>query len=167
MRRLIVNQKLLSIRERFTIDDEQGRPVYQAEGSLLKIPKRFSVRDLAGNELATVRRQPIALFPRFNLTIGGQPAAVIQKEFSVLRPRYRIDGPGLRVSGDIWNMSFDIHRDGHLIGRVDKRWITIRDTYAIEVIDERYELLVIGLVLAIDYVKRLDDAARTSSDSTT
>lgn len=103
MRKLIVNQKLLSIREQFTIDDEYGNPVYRAEGSLFAIPKRFTIADLAGNELATVRRELISLFPRFNLEIGGQQAAVTQ----------------IHVSADIIRRSFRTVAAVHRYGRDD------------------------------------------------
>lgn len=164
MRKLIVTQKLISLREQYSIADESGQELYQAEGSLLVVPKRFTIRDRAGNELATVRRQPISILPQFNLSIGGQQVAVIQKQISLIKPRYRVDGPGLAVRGDIFNMSFEILKDGRVIGRVDKRWVSIRDVYAIEVYDERDEILALGIVLAIDYVKRLESRQRSSSD---
>lgn len=165
MRRLNVTQKLISAREQYKVSDEAGYPVYEAEGSLLQVPKRFTIRDIGGTKLATLKRQPISIFPKFNLEIDGQHIITIQKEFSILKPKYRIEGMGVQVKGDIWNMSFDIIKDGNLIAKVDKKWISIRDVYAIEIYEERFEFTALCVVLAIDYVKRLAARARRRRNS--
>ena len=59
-------------------------------------------------------------------------------------------------------MSFEIHLDGTAVGRVDKKWMAVRDKYAIEIERPEDELVVLGIVLAIDYVKRTEQAAAAS-----
>ena len=159
MYRLYVDQKLLSLRERFTVNDEAGTPQFTVEGSLLKIPKEFWIRDLSGTDLARVWKQPVSWLPRFYLEIGGVQVATIRKEFTFLRSQYTIEGPGIEVSGDVWSMSFELSRAGVPIGRVDKKWMSVRDKYAIEIDSPADEVLVLGIVLAIDYVKRMESAA--------
>lgn len=159
---LTVNQKLISIREHYTIDDEEGRPVYHVSGSLFKIPKYFVITDLLENELARVTRQVVSLLPKFFLDIDGERVATIQKKLSVLRPKYEVLGEGIQIKGNLFDMNFTIEKDGRVIGRIDKKWLAIRDQYRIEVDDEQNELLVIGLVLAIDYVKKIDNEGANS-----
>jgi uncharacterized protein YxjI len=158
MRRLFVDQKIWSLRERFTVDDEQGAAVYTVEGSLFKIPKQFSISDPSGRERARVWKKPVSWLPRFFVEVDGVEVATIAKQFTFLRPRYTIDGPGLTVTGDYWDMSFEIDLGGALVGRVDKKWMAVRDTYAIEIERPEDELVVLGIVLAIDYVKRTEQA---------
>ncbi|ACZ29719.1 conserved hypothetical protein [Xylanimonas cellulosilytica DSM 15894] len=162
MHRLFIDQKLWSVRERFTVNDESGRPVYQVEGSLFQIPKQFTIRDVAGRERARVWKQPMSWLARFFVEVEGVQVATIRKELSFLRPRYSIEGPGLSVTGDFWNMSFELHRGASPIGRVDKKWMTVRDRYAVEVDNPDDELVVLGVVLAIDYVKRQEQAAASA-----
>ena len=162
MHRLIVNQRLLSFRERFTVTDETGGPVYDVEGSLFQIPKQFTVRDLSGRERVRVRKKPLGWLPRFFVEVDGREVATIRKELTLLRPRYTVDGPGMAVAGDIWSMSFELRRDGVPIGRVDKKWLAVRDRYAIEIERDEDELLVLGVVLAIDYVKSVEAAGASS-----
>ncbi|WP_425954997.1 LURP-one-related/scramblase family protein [Xylanimonas sp. McL0601] len=156
---MFVDQKLWSVRERFTVNDELGGPVYQVEGSLFQIPKQFTIRDLAGRERARVWKKPISWQARFFVEVEGVPVATIQKEVSLFKPRYTIDGPGISVTGDFWSMSFELLKAGAPIGRVDKKWMTMRDKYAIEIERVEDELLVLGVVLAIDYVKRTEQSA--------
>ncbi|GAB2452495.1 LURP-one-related family protein [Xylanimonas ulmi] len=151
------------MRERFTVNDEMGGPVYQVEGSLFQIPKQFTIRDVAGRERARVWKKPLSWLPRFFVEVEGAPVATIRKELTFLRPRYTIDGPGITVTGNLWDMSFELLRGGAPIGRVDKRWMSIRDTYAVEIERPEDELVVLGIVLAIDYVKRSESAAAAST----
>ncbi len=163
MHRLIVNQKLWSFRERFTVNNEQGEPVYTVAGSLFQIPKQFTIADAAGRECARVWKQPVSWLPKFFVEVEGVQVATIAKEFTLFRPSYAVDGPGLAVSGNIWDMSFDLQRGGALVGRVHKRWMAMRDTYAIEIEQPADELVVLGVVLAIDYVKQSEQSSTMSA----
>ena len=163
MHRLFIDQKLWSVRERFNVTDENGDPVYAVEGSLFKIPKQFTISDPAGQQRARVWKKPVSWLPRFFLEVDGAPVATIAKTLTFLRPAYTIDGPGLTVTGDLWDMSFEIHRDGVAVGRVDKKWLAVRDKYAIEIERPEDELVVVGIVLAIDYVKRMEREAANAS----
>jgi uncharacterized protein YxjI len=163
MRRLFVDQKLWSLRERFTVDDEDGQPVYTVEGSLFKIPKEFTISDPSGQQRARVWKKPVSWLPRFFVEVEGVQVAAIAKQFTFLRPRYTIDGPGLTVTGDFWDMSFEIQLVGAVVGRVDKKWMTVRDKYAIEIERPDDELVVLGIVLAIDYVKRMEQSAASTT----
>ncbi|MCL2543878.1 MAG: hypothetical protein FWE71_15645 [Nocardioidaceae bacterium] len=136
--------------------------MYAVDGSLFKIPKQFTINDPAGQLRARVWKKPVSWLPRFFLEVDGVQVAAIAKKLTFLRPRYLIDGPGLSVTGDMWDMSFEIHRDGVVVGRVDKKWLSVRDKYAIEVDRPEDELVVVGIVLAIDYVKRMESESAAS-----
>ncbi len=163
MHRLIVQQKLMSLRGRFGVTDEAGNPAYQVEGSFLRIPKQFTILDREGRERAKVWKQPISWLARFHVEIDGVEVAVIRQQWSLFRHRYEVWGPGLSVVGNLWDMNFAILKDGVEVGRVDKKWMALRDQYAVQVADPRDELLVLGIVLAIDYVKASQQAAASAS----
>ncbi len=161
MRRLYVSQRMWSLRGRFTVDDEHGGPLYEVEGSLFQIPKHFTVRDVAGRERARVWKEPLSWLPRFHVEVDGVEVASIRKEFTFLRSQYTIDGPALTVQGSFWDMTFEVQQRGAVIGRVDKRW-SLRDRYAIEIDRPEDELVVLGIVLAIDYVKKQEQAGASA-----
>lgn len=159
MRRLFVDQKIWSLRERFNVTDENGDAVYGVEGSLFQLPKQFSISDTSGQQRARVWKKPVSWLPQFVVEVDGVQVATIAKQVSLLRPRYAIAGPGLSVTGDFWDMSFELHLEGAVVGRVDKKWMAVRDKYVIEIERPEDELVVIGIVLAIDYVRRTEQTA--------
>lgn len=162
MSNLIINSKIFSLGGEFWVTDEAENPRYQVKGSFFKIPKEFHIYDEQGRDLAKVTHTIISLLPRFTLEIGGEQVATIQKKFSFFKPQYSIDAYGVEVVGNIWDMNFEIQRGSAVIGRIDKQW-SVRDKYRVEVLDSRDELLVLGLVLAIDYVKREKAARRRAT----
>ena len=169
MIRLHVSQRIFTLGERFAVTDDAGRARYFVDGSFLRIPKEFLIKEADGGNVARLWKTPISLLPRYNLEIHGQPAAVIRQRLTLLRKHLEITPVGgykdLDVRGDIWNMDFDIYRGGRAIGHVGKRWLSIRDRYTIIVDDPREELIVVAIVVAIDHIKRQDAAAKTSASS--
>lgn len=165
MRKLYLNQKVWSFREKFAICDANDRPVYHAVGSVFQIPKHFDILDLQDNRVASVIKQPMTWLPCFYLKIAGQQVATIQKKFTLFKPRYELSAAGLTVTGDFWDMNFTVSRRGKVIGTVAKRWFSIGDKYEITIQDDTDSLLLVGLVIAIDYVKRTEQAASASSSN--
>ncbi|MCH4123351.1 MAG: LURP-one-related family protein [Levilactobacillus sp.] len=165
MRKLYLDQKVWSVREEFTIYDDREQPVYRAQGSLFKIPKHFDILDLQDHVVASVTKRPLHFLSSFDLEIGGQLVATIQKQFSLVKPRYELVAAGLSVTGDFWDMNFTVSRYGQVIGTVAKRWFSVGDKYEITIQDDTDSLLLVGLVLAIDYVKRQAQAAANSSST--
>lgn len=49
MARYKMRQRLISIGEDFTIEDEQGNPVYTVDGKILRIRETFVITDMQGN----------------------------------------------------------------------------------------------------------------------
>ncbi|MFC6201699.1 LURP-one-related/scramblase family protein [Lactiplantibacillus nangangensis] len=165
MRKLYLAQNIWSMRGKFVVSDEQGKPVYRVVGSLFKFAKHFDILNLNGSVAATVTKAPISWLPRFDLTIDGRSVATIQKKWTLFKPRYELSAVGITVIGDFWNMNFELRRGNRLIGQVAKRWFSIGDKYELTVVAEEDDLLVVGLVLAIDYAKRQAAAAASVSAS--
>lgn len=157
MTKLLINGKIFSLGGEFWVEDEVGNERYRVKGSFLKIPKEFHIYDDQGQDLAKVTHKILSLLPKFTLEIDGREVATISKKISVLKPRYSVDAEGLDIRGNIWDMNFEILRDGQMIGRVDKAWVSVRDKYQIEVVSSADELVVLGIMLAIDYVRKQEN----------
>lgn len=165
MHKLYLNQRVFSLREKFSVLNEREQPVYQVVGSVFQIPKHFDILDLNDRVVASITKKPLSWLPKFFLEIGGQQVATIQKSLTLLKPRYELTAAGLTVTGDFWDMNFEVSRQGTVVGRVTKRWFSVGDKYEITIIDDDQELLLVGLVIAIDYVKRMAAAAASSGGS--
>lgn len=163
VKQLYIKQKVFSLNEKFTVKDEEERDVYYVEGSFMKIPKTFSIMKSSREEVALITKKVMSFLPKFYVEVNGNEVLTIKKEFSFLKARYTIEGAGIEVIGNWWDMNFEVIRNGEIIGKVSKEWFTWGDSYKIEILDEETETIVIALVIAIDCVKADHAAAASSS----
>jgi uncharacterized protein YxjI len=152
--RYTIREKFLRLGEDSDITDDAGRIAYRVDGKVLTLRDRLVLRDPAGAEVAQVHRKLIALRPTYEIAIAGREAATIRKRFfTPFRDRFTVDIPGpddLDLDGSLLDHEFTIRRAGQTIATVSKRWLTIRDTYAVDIADGEDDLLLLATVLALD-----------------
>ncbi|MBO0448324.1 LURP-one-related family protein [Enterococcus sp. MJM12] len=165
MRKLYIKQKVFSIGEKFNVTDADQEPLYHVQGSFLKIPKQFTIFDRNDHVIGEITKKVLALLPQFTVMIDDEAAIVIKKELTLFKARYHIEADGISVQGNWWDMDFEVVKDGLQIAVINKRWVSWGDTYEVTVFDERYEKLIVALVVAIDCVKADDNAAASSASS--
>jgi len=156
MKEFYVKQKLWRLKDKFTVMDNGENPVYQVEGSFFTWLKHFDIRDMSGGLVSHIDQEFAFFLPRFRVTLANGQRFTIQKEFSWFKPRYQISDLGLTVQGDFWDMDYCLYQNEVEIARISQEWFRIRDTYQVMVFEDCYEHLVISLVLAIDFVKALE-----------
>lgn len=158
MKKLYMREKIVSVRGRFTIKDEEGDDVYHVSGSFMKIPKSFYIKNNDGEEVAVITKKILSLLPKFFVEVDDKEVLTISKELSVFKARYSIVGSGLEVKGNWWDMDFEVYRKGKVVGEVRKKWISIGDSYEIKVYEPAMEKILIAIVVAIDCVKEDRDS---------
>ena len=163
MKTFRLKQELWSLGGRFTISDELGLAHYQCEGSLFRVPKRFTITDMQGNLVSQIEKEILAFLPTFKVNLANGDSFTLRKEWTFFKPRYQIDNLQMVVQGDFWDMDFDLTREGQLLARISQEWFRMTSTYTIEVYDESYADLVISLVVTIDYVKAMEASASHGS----
>ena len=150
----VIREKMFRLAEDSDITDENGQPVLHVEGKVLSLHNRLILHDPAGREVAQVHRKLAALRPTYEVSVGGQEAARIRKHlFTPFGDRFTIDVPGpddLEMSGNLLDHEFTIKRGGQTVATVSKRWLSMRDTYAVDVAPGEDDLLILASVLALD-----------------
>ena len=150
----VIRERFFAIGDDFDILDEQGTKLYRVDGKVFSVRGRVVIEDPSGAEVATVHRHMVALRPTYEIRIGGEKAAEIRKKlFTPFRDRFTIDVPGpddLEMKGDLLDHEYVIEQDGREVAAVSKRWLTLRDTYAVQVTAGTDPLLILGSVLALD-----------------
>lgn len=149
---LYMKQKVVALTDRFTVTDENGKPVYYVEGELLSLGKKLHISDVMGNELATVRQRLLTLLPKYAVEVEGEEVAEITKEFTLFKPCYKVKGPNWTVDGDIWDHDYHIRKGFDSIVHVSKAWLSWGDTYKISIHKDINPVMAIAVVLAIDCV---------------
>ena len=150
--KLYMKQKIFSWNDKFSVYDANGEEHYFVEGELFSWGKKLHVYDRVRREAAFVRQELFTLLPKFIVSIGGQDIAEIVKEFTLFKPKYRIDGLGWEIDGDFWDHEYEIKKNGRTIVSLSKEWFTWGDCYELDIESPEDEIVALAVVLAIDCV---------------
>jgi uncharacterized protein YxjI len=158
--RYVIRERFFHLGEDSDITDEQGRPDYHVDGKVLTLHNTLVVKDRTGAEVARVERKLIALRPTYRITRQGQEVAEVRKTlFSPFVDRFTIDIPGpndLHMIGSLLEHEYTITRDDYLVATISKRWITLTDTYGVDIAPGEDDLLILASVLALDLAEDRD-----------
>ena len=161
--KLYIKQKVFSLTSKFTVKDESGEDKYFVEGEFFSLRGRMHIYNAANEEIGQIYSRLMTFLPRFILEINGHGVAEIVKEFSFLRPKYRLENTSLRVEGDYWAHEYSLFDGERKIMDIRKEWFTWGDSYELDISDPAYELTALGIVLAIDTAMAKAASAAASS----
>ncbi|CAL9514039.1 MULTISPECIES: LURP-one-related/scramblase family protein [Streptomyces] len=138
--RFLVYDRLLGFGDDYWIEDEHGSKVFLVDGKALRLRDTWELKDTQGRVLVDIHQKMLALRDTMVLQRAGEPLATIRrKRLSLLRNHYRVslaDGSELDVSGKILDREFAVEYDGELLAVISRRWLTVRDTYGVDVVRE-------------------------------
>ncbi|HYH81218.1 MAG TPA: LURP-one-related family protein [Longimicrobium sp.] len=154
MPRYKMRQKLISIGEDYTIEDESGRAVYKVDGKVMRIRETFVIEDMGGREVATIREKKLAIRDSMKILRDGKTVATVKKALiSPFTDRFDVDvedGENMRVKGDLLDHEYEIRRDGDTVAKVSKHWFSLRDTYGIDIAAGQDDALILAVAVALD-----------------
>ncbi|MEU2247526.1 LURP-one-related family protein [Streptomyces sp. NPDC019224] len=138
--RLLVRERLFGIGDDYWIEDTEGRKVFLVDGKAMRVRDTFELKDAQGRIVVEIRQKLLSLRDTMLIERDGEQLATIKrKRLSPLRNHYRVtlaDGTGLDVSGKILDREFAVDYDGELLAQISRRWLTVRDTYGIDLVRE-------------------------------
>jgi uncharacterized protein YxjI len=138
--RFLVYDRLLGFGDDYWIEDDHGSKVFLVDGKALRLRDTWELKDTQGRVLVDIHQKMLALRDTMVLQRSGEPLATIRrKRLSLLRNHYRVslaDGNELDVSGKILDREFAVEYDGELLAVISRRWLTLRDTYGLDVVRE-------------------------------
>ena len=70
--RYLIRERFFRLGEDSDILNDAGQPVYQVDGKVLTLRDTLIVRDMAGQEVAQVRRRLIALRPTYEISSAAR-----------------------------------------------------------------------------------------------
>jgi uncharacterized protein YxjI len=160
--RYAVREKLFSIGDDYWITDERGDKAFLVDGKVLRLRQTLEIQDPGGRVLVTVRKKLIAMHESMEIEEDGALAATVRKALvSPLRHRFTVelaDGSQLDVTGSVLDKDFEITAGGEVLARISRAWFRIRDTYGVEVAPGQDEVLLLAVAVALDRIRRDDDA---------
>lgn len=147
-----IEQHVFSWGDKFSIFDEAGNVCYYAKGEVFSFGKKLHLYDRANNEVAFIHQEVFSFLPRYYVNVGGRDVAEVVKEFTFFHPKYRVDGLGWEITGDIFAHDYSMVGGGREIVSVSKEWFRFKDVYAISVAPGVDENVALAVVLIIDAV---------------
>lgn len=150
--KLYIKQKVFSWGAKFTVKDEAGNDRYFVQGEVFSWGRKLHVTDSRDKEVAFIKQKVMSFLPKYYVYVNGEEIAEIVKEFSLFRPKYKIEGLGWDINGDFWSHNYMISQNGNPIVTIQKEWMTWGDSYELDIADPRNEIVALAVVLTIDCV---------------
>jgi uncharacterized protein YxjI len=150
-----IRQNLISIGDDFWIENEGGKRVFKVDGKVLRIRKTLVFEDANGKKLAQIQERLLTIKDTMVVEdADGKDLATIKKALiTPFRDRWDVkvkNGPDLDVQGDFLAHEYTIKDRRNKVAEVSKRWLTIADTYGVEIADGQNDVLILAIAVAID-----------------
>lgn len=150
--KLLFKQRFFSWLDSYDIFDEDGNTVYVVKGEL-SWGHRLQICDAQGNPVGRLQERVLTWLPKFEFYVGDQLAGEIVKEFTLLRPKFRLDCNGWTVEGDLWGWDYTVLDGARTVMRLSKELWNWTDTYSMDIACGEDALYCLMIVLAIDAAK--------------
>lgn len=164
MARYKMRQRMFSIGEDFTIEDQSGQPAFEVDGKFMTLRETFELKDRQGNVVLTIRGKLMSLRAKMDILRGDEVVATITKAlFAPFRDKYQVQlagGAEVRVDGDLFDHEYTLRRDDTVLAQVSKRWFTLTDTYGIDIATGQDDALFLAIAVALDEMSHDPDEGR-------
>ncbi len=156
-----IRQMMFSIGDDFWIENQDGQRVFKVDGKALRLRKTLFFEDINGNKLAKIQERLLAIKDTMVVEDpDGNQLAVIKKELiAPLGDHWTVNvrgGPDLEVQGNILDHEYSINERRKKIAEVSKKWLSLTDTYGVEIDEGQNDILILALAIAIDMMSHGD-----------
>jgi uncharacterized protein YxjI len=151
--RYLPKKKMLSMTRTFVIRDEKGQEVFQVKDKLLSA--KFSFQDMAGRELAFIAQKHLTWRPTYRVYRGGRLQATVQQRATLLRNKFTasvLGAPDIEITGNFLGNEYAIRQGQRIVARVSEKWLSLSDTYTVDVAGGADDVLILALVVIVQRV---------------
>ncbi|PYC87758.1 hypothetical protein C7C46_03135 [Streptomyces tateyamensis] len=153
--RYLVRDRIFAFHEEAWIETEHREKVYRVNKKLLRLRSTFHLVDTEGTVVASLVRKALTIHHTILISHQGEHIAKISKRmFSFFGDRFKVklaDGRRLRIVGNYWDREFDIQHDGTTLAHISRRWFSLRDTWAVDVLSQQEATLLLVLAVCVDH----------------
>jgi uncharacterized protein YxjI len=121
----------LGPRPKAEVQAGDGSVIYSVKGQLLGIPKKMSITDASGTEVASLKA----------------------KAFSIVKDKMTMqmaNGEPWQLTGQFIEKNYTVTSGGRDVVRITQKWVTVRDKYTVDVADGADPGLAFAIVWAVD-----------------
>jgi uncharacterized protein YxjI len=156
---------MFAIGDDFWIENQEGQRVFKVDGKALRLRKTLIFEDMNGNKLAKIQERLLTFKDTMAVEdADGHPMAVIKKGLiAPLGDHWSVNvrgGPDLDVQGNILDLEYSILQKRRKIAEVSKKWLSLTDTYGVEIDEGQNDILILTVAIAIDMMAHDEDKKR-------
>jgi len=156
----IIEQKIAALRDTFGIKDRSGNLLAYVKKKIVSWGPQFYLETPDGTRLAEMRGKVLTVRPTFEIYDGQSLVAVVKKKIlKLLGSEWWLeDSSGTeiaRIKGNITEHNFSIQSpSGTEIAQINKKWVSVRDSYGIEIQSEELTpYIIIAYAIAMDHAE--------------
>ncbi len=153
---IVMNKKMLSLREHYDLKDRQGTHVGEADGNFLQLPAKFSVFDQTHSEVMHLQGKILSFRKQFTMydPAGNQLGVIAKKLLKLVGSEYWLERNGvefMRIYGNFTEHDYQMAVNQVEVARVHKKWVSLRDQFNISITGEIDPRVVIGSAIVIEH----------------
>ncbi len=156
----IIEQKIAALRDTFGIKDRSGNLLAYVKKKLVSFGPQFYFETPDGVKLGEMRGKVLAVRPTFEIyDPKGLVAVVKKKVLKLLGSEWWLeDSAGkeiARIKGNITSHEFSIQNpSGGTIAQIHKKWVSIRDSYGVEISSQEIDpYVILAYAIAMDHAQ--------------
>ena len=153
---LYLKQKLFTIKDKFTVYDENENPIYTIKGKLITVHSEHSIFDNKGQEVAKVHKKIFSMMPKFFIERPLNREYELKRKIAIGHEVYVVDGLDWKIKGNFLEHDYTITKDDQEIASVHQKWLSWGDTYEISIAGGIDDVLILGIVLCIDIMHYIE-----------
>ncbi|MCF0115016.1 MAG: LURP-one-related family protein [Erysipelotrichaceae bacterium] len=147
--KLILKDKLLSLRGHFEVHDEEGNVVFKAEGKSM-FKEDLYIYDKEGKEVGSVKKSSKLLSNKYEFYEGETLIGCIEGKFTLLKPNYHLELKEWDdIQGDASGYNYAITKGDTTIALLNEKPMSFTNRYIMEIADEKDALYVLMITLAL------------------
>lgn len=129
-RAYFVDGKALTLRNTLSFQDARGQVLYQLQARALAVADVMAIEDARGRQVASVRKAIVSVRDRFTANLTG--------------------APDISITGNFLAHEYVMEQGGKRVATVSKRWLTLADTYVVEIDQSVDNCLILALTVVVD-----------------
>jgi len=161
----IVDQKILAIRDTFSIKDTNGNILAYVKQQFVSFGPKFWFEDANGTRLGEIHGKVLAIRPTFEIyNAQDQLQAVIKKKIlNLIGQQWWMENASgqeiAKVHGNILEHDYSVQTiDGSQIAQIHKKWVSVRDSYCIQITNPTLDpFLVVAYAISMDHTEKKED----------
>ncbi len=162
-REFVMQEKLMSFRDKVWIMNTKGDKLGYFEGKLISIGNTYRLRTMDDKAILTAHEKAISLKNEYQFYWGEERddkklIGKLKKKVISIKPKFWFEGPDEKelftMKGNIFKLKYEINKNGKQIAEISKKLFKIRDTYGVRISNEASDddtMLILGIVISLHH----------------